>query len=253
MVARQHHVGDLGGDVVDPLLPQVPVGLVHHRDVTALGATLVRRLARRQRRVVALGVVAGGQLRRGAIVADGPVVLAGEHATVPVVGVAEVTAVPREAHAALGDGLDQLGIRAISVGVAHVVEHGDGEGRGAAGGGGGGEGEHRGRGGAVGRGNLVAVGRTGLEVLELDVMEELATLSSRDQRAGRRAVVAGSCQTVARVRGHVWRGRLTWTTCPWSCRSGSWSSRPSRWWGPRPGQRASGSGRSHRRGCTTAR
>lgn len=191
MVARQHHVGDLGGDVVDPLLPQVPVGLVHDRDVAALGAALVRRLARRQRRVVALGVVARGQLRRGAVVADGPVVLAGEHAAVPVVGVAEVAAVPREAHGPLGDGLDELGVGAVGVGVAHVVEHGDGEGGGAAGGGGGGEGEHGGGGGAVGRGDLVAVGGAGLEVLELHVVEELAALGGGDERAGRRAVVAG--------------------------------------------------------------
>jgi len=45
VVTRQDHVGDLGGDVVHPLLPQVPVGLIDDGDVTTLRTTLVRDLA----------------------------------------------------------------------------------------------------------------------------------------------------------------------------------------------------------------
>ena len=49
MVTGQDHVGDLGGNVVHPLLPQVPVGLVDDGDVTTLRTTLVGLLASRQR------------------------------------------------------------------------------------------------------------------------------------------------------------------------------------------------------------
>lgn len=49
VVTGQDHVGDLGGDVVHPLLPQVPVGLVDHGDVTTLRTTLVGHLARGKR------------------------------------------------------------------------------------------------------------------------------------------------------------------------------------------------------------
>lgn len=59
MISRKDHVWDFEGDIVEPLLPKIPICLVDHRDVTAKRTTLVGVFTRGEGRVVALGVVAG--------------------------------------------------------------------------------------------------------------------------------------------------------------------------------------------------
>nr|POE86430.1 hypothetical protein CFP56_46614 [Quercus suber] len=189
VVAGDGHVGDLAGELVHPLLPQVPVGLVEHAHVAAQGPALVRDLASGQRRLVLGGDGrAAGQLGRGAVVADGPVALTRQDAGVPVVGVGDVAAVPGEGEPLVG-GLDQLLVGAVGIGVAHVVEDGDGEGALVPGGVGGPEVQDVGGGGAVGGIDLVVVGGGGLQVVELDVVVELAALGDDDGGTGGRAVV----------------------------------------------------------------
>lgn len=89
VVTGQNHVGHFKRDTSQPLLPQIPVGLVKHTHIASLGTTLVRDFARRQRRFV---LVRDGsstwQLRASAIVADRPVILTGQDTRIPIVGVA---------------------------------------------------------------------------------------------------------------------------------------------------------------------
>lgn len=84
MVTGQDHVRHLQGDVVEPLLPEVPIRLVDHRDITAERAALAGVLALRDRRVVALWVITGWQLGASAVVADVPVAFAVENPLVPI-------------------------------------------------------------------------------------------------------------------------------------------------------------------------
>lgn len=84
VVAGQNHVRDFEGNVVEPLLPEVPVRLVDYRDVTAKRPALTGVFPLGQRCVVALRVVARWQLGAGAVVADIPVAFAVENTLVPV-------------------------------------------------------------------------------------------------------------------------------------------------------------------------
>lgn len=47
VVTGKNHVGDLGGDVGHPLLPEIPVGLVDDAHITTTGTTLASNLASR--------------------------------------------------------------------------------------------------------------------------------------------------------------------------------------------------------------
>lgn len=188
VVARQDHVGHLGRDRGHPLLPEIPVGLVQGRHVAASGRALGGDLALRQRRLV-LGRDAAGQLGAGAVVADGPAARAGDDAAVPVVGVADVAAVPGKGHTFVNS-LVQLLIGTGGVGVAHVVEDADAEALLATGGAGRLEAQDVGGSRAVGGRNLIVVGRIGLQVLDLDVVVVLAALGDGDLGARRRAGIA---------------------------------------------------------------
>ena len=192
MVSGQNHVGDLLGDVAHPLLPQIPVGLVDDAHVTTLGTTLVGDLALGKRLLVLGGDDTTRQLRAGAVVADGPGVLAGHDTGGPVISVTDVTAVPGEG--GFAGGLGQVLVSTLGVGVAHVVENSHGELGGVTGLAGSGEAQNLGLGCAIGGGDLVVVGLTRLEVGERDLVEELTALGDGlDLRAGRGTVVAGAC------------------------------------------------------------
>lgn len=86
MIARQNHVWYLDADIVEPLLPEIPICLIHYRDITAERATLVRYFTRWKRRVVALWEIARRQLGACAIVADIPITFALEDARIPICG-----------------------------------------------------------------------------------------------------------------------------------------------------------------------
>lgn len=86
VVAREDLVGDLGGDGGHPLLPQVPVVLVDDGEIAPLRTSLVGDLAGGQGdQILGRNGIAARELRRGAVVADGPVGLARQHARVPVI------------------------------------------------------------------------------------------------------------------------------------------------------------------------
>ena len=59
MVSGVDHVWDTGGDWVHPVLPQIPVGLVHGGEVTTFGTSLVGDLAGRQGVVEEVVIVTG--------------------------------------------------------------------------------------------------------------------------------------------------------------------------------------------------
>lgn len=170
------HVRDPVGDVAHPLLPQVPVGLVDGTHVSTLGTTLVCDLTLWEGRVVLDGNCTGsGEGSRGPVVADGPVARTWEDAGVPVISVGDVAAVPRKGDAIV-DGLEELLVGAASVGVPHVVEHGDGERFLVASWSGGGEAQDARGCRAVPAGDLVVVGLSRLEAGDLHLVEELAAL-----------------------------------------------------------------------------
>jgi hypothetical protein len=80
VVTRKDHIRHLGGDIDDPLLPEIPVGFVEDTHIAAQRATLVRDLSSGDR-------PAARELTGGAVVADGPVVCAMKDTRVPVVRV----------------------------------------------------------------------------------------------------------------------------------------------------------------------
>lgn len=127
MISRKNHIRHLSGNGVDPLLPEVPVRLVQHAHITTSGAALVGDLPMGNRDIVLSrnGEVLW-QLGRGAVVADGPVVLAWQDARLTVVGIANVASVLGK-RSALVDGLDQLLVCATGIGVSHIIQHGHGE------------------------------------------------------------------------------------------------------------------------------
>ena len=192
MVTRQHHVRDLSRQGIDPLLPQIPITLIQHAHIATLRAALVRDLAFGERhQVFRWDGESTGELGRRAVVADWPVILAREDAGVPVISIRDVSAVPGEGGAVV-NGLNQLLEGAAGVGVAHVIEHGDGKLAIGAGLARSGEAQYvRGR-GAIGSGDLVVVGGAGLQAGDLNLMEELTALGDgRDHGAWRGAVIAG--------------------------------------------------------------
>ena len=67
-----------------------------------------------------------GELGRGTVDADGPVGLARQDTGVPIISVRDVTTVPSKGNTAVGSS-DQVRVSATSVGISHVVQHGDAE------------------------------------------------------------------------------------------------------------------------------
>lgn len=196
MVTRQDHVGNLESDVVEPLLPQIPVGLIQHAHITTLRATLVGDFARGQGLLVLLWQRAtAGKCRTGAVVADRPVVGTSKYTRVPVIGVTEVTSVPGECSSFSGS-LDQLLVCAMSIGVSHIIQYSDAErtrvtGRTASL-----EAEDLRLGGAIGGRDLVVVGGVGLQTVNAHLVEELTALGDRlDLGAGRSTVVSKPVST----------------------------------------------------------
>lgn len=91
MVTGENHVGDLPRDISQPLLPQIPVGLVEDTHIASLGTALVGDLTRWQRLSVLIGDrPSPWKLRASAIVADGPVVCTRQDTRIPIIGVADL-------------------------------------------------------------------------------------------------------------------------------------------------------------------
>lgn len=176
VVTRQDHVGNLQSDVVEPLLPEIPVGLIQHAHITTLRATLIGDFASWQGLLVLLWErTTAWKCRTGAVVADGPVVGTSQDARVPVIGVTEVTSVPGKRSSFSGS-LDQLLVCAMSIGVSHIIQNSDAErarvtGRTASL-----EAEDLRLGGAIDGGNLVVVGGVGLQTVNANLVEELTAL-----------------------------------------------------------------------------
>jgi hypothetical protein len=128
VVTRQNHVRNLGGDGVHPLLPQIPVGLVQNRHITALRSTLVGDLTGRQWCVEVLSGVGRTTRKSGgaAVVTDRPGALTGQDTTVPIVGVRNITSMPGKSETILNSVAKVL-VSSMSVGVTHVVQHSDSE------------------------------------------------------------------------------------------------------------------------------
>ena len=180
------------------------------------------------------------------------------------------------------DGLVQVFIRAGCVGVAHVVDYGNGDLTVHASSATGGEAQDVRGGGAVGGGDLVVVRGVRLEAGNLDLMEVLAALGdSGDQGAGRGAAVAGIvscyCTAMGKLRGYKSRkeesrititkpvprqphlsqskrhtnknkntkyktSKLTYANTPSPSSPTRPSSRPTSHWGPHPIQTGSDNG-----------
>lgn len=107
------------------------------------------------------------------------------------VGVGDVATVPDKAHGSIVDLTKHGRIGSVGVGVAHIVDDGDGKRLRIASFRGRREGENIGLGGAVAGGDLVVVCLGAGEVLDLHIVEELAALCGGEQGAGRCAVVSG--------------------------------------------------------------
>lgn len=131
-----------------------------------------------------------GKSRTGAVVADRPVVSTRKNTRVPVISVTDVTSVPSERSSLIGS-LDQLLVCSVSVGVSHVVQHGDAERSRVTGRTTSLETEDIRLGSAVGGRNLVVVGGVRLQTVDANLMEELTALGDRlDLGARGSAVVA---------------------------------------------------------------
>lgn len=142
VVTGQNHVRQLETDIVHPLLPQIPVGLIDDAHVPSERTALVGFFTSWERCVVALWVVTRGQLTVGSIVADRPVVFARQHTIVPVVSVGDVATVPNKVDRVVEGGIKEVFVCPVGVGVPHVVDDGHAEGFGGASGGRRFEGEH---------------------------------------------------------------------------------------------------------------
>ncbi len=189
VIAGQNHVRDLDGQIVDPLLPQIPVALVQHAHIASLGATLVGNLACWQRNLVLVGHRGrAGQLGGCAIIADGPAILAGQDAGVPVVSVRDIASVPDKSNVVGGS--EKLLVRSLCVGVAHVVDNRHLEGVFVTGGFQSSKTKNARGSGAVCRLDAVVVSRIVLEVINLDVVEELTALRHDNIRARRSTIVS---------------------------------------------------------------
>jgi hypothetical protein len=99
VVAGEDHIRYLGSKSVRPLLPEIPIGFVQDTHITAKWASLVGNFSSRKRGKVILVIDnAAWQSRRSAIVANRPVRFAGKYSRVPVICVADITAVPGESN-----------------------------------------------------------------------------------------------------------------------------------------------------------
>jgi hypothetical protein len=200
MVTRNNHVRDLAGDVSHPLLPEVPVGFIQHTHITATRASLVRDFSSGKRGLVLVrDRTSSGKSRAGAVIAHGPVVSAGKDTGVPVIRVTDVTPVPRES-SSLRDSLENFTMGAMRVGVAHIVEHSNAEWSPITSGPSRREAQHFGLCGTIGTGDLIVVRGIRLQMLEGDLVEELAALGDRlDCRTGGCPVVPGSSISIVIV------------------------------------------------------
>lgn len=189
VVTWHDHVRNSGGDLVHPILPQVPVALVQDTHVATLRATLVGDLARRKRSVVLLrnGTVAW-ELGGGTVVAKGPVALARKNTRIPVVCVTDIATVPCESETVIHS-FGELLVRTLGICVAHVVQHGDAERTLAASIARSLEAQYLGSGGAVRCRDLVVVGGVRLQVRNLHVVVILAALRHCNLRTWWRTVV----------------------------------------------------------------
>lgn len=120
MITGKDHVRNLGGQRVDPLLPQIPVGLVQNTHITTLGSTLVRDFTLGQRRLVFRRNVATRELAVGAVVTDRPAVLTRQNPRVPIIRIAYITSVPSKGSSFFG-GFRQFLERTSTIGVAQIV------------------------------------------------------------------------------------------------------------------------------------
>lgn len=198
MVTRHDHIGYFESDIVEPLLPEIPVGFVQDAHVTAHGTTLIRDLASGERNLILGSDDAARELRAGAIVTDGPIIkIAWEDPRVGVVGVTDVTTVPGKRNT-LANGFEELSICTASVGVPHIVQHRDGELGRVTCGTGSGEAQHVRGGGAVSGRNPVVVCGVGFQVGELDFVEVLTALGDDDLGTGWGTVIAAreACKCV---------------------------------------------------------
>lgn len=190
VVTGQNHVRNLGGNITHPLLPQIPIRLVHGAHITTLGATLVGDFALGQGFLVLIRDGATtGQGSAGAVVADRPVILAGQNARVPVISITEVSTMPGKRGTLVG-GLNQILVSAMGVGVAHVVDDSHAELLMIASLLGGLETQDLRLSRAIGSRDLVIVGVASLEVVDGNLVKELTALGdSLDLRARRGAVI----------------------------------------------------------------
>lgn len=127
VVSWHDHVRNLRGHRIGPLLPQIPVGLVQHTHITTQWSSLAGNFACREGLEIVFVIHhAPRELRGGTVVADRPRAFAGQDAGIPIVRVADIATVPDKGNS-VGDGLLQFPHRARGVGVAHVVQDGNGE------------------------------------------------------------------------------------------------------------------------------
>lgn len=186
VVTRGNHVGDLCGDAVHPLLPDIPVGLVEGSGIAATrgasGGLLV--LGEGLEEVGLDGTFARGSAVGAGVADTVGTALAGEEAVVPVVGIGHVTAMSEEVNLAVFNALHHEIVRLAGVGIAHVVQDTEDERGLVASGVSRLERHDFGGCGAVGRLDLVEIGGRGLEAIDSDVVEELIARSNRaDLRA----------------------------------------------------------------------
>lgn len=167
---------DSHGNIIHPLLPEIPVGFIYYIHVTSLGTTLVGDFTRRERSQVFFGYrTRPRKSRAGAIVANIPVSLTGKDPRIPIISITEISTVPRKSETVVDRLVEHL-VGAVGVGVTHVIQDGHGKGALCAGGAAGGEAEGVGGGGAVGGLDHVVISCVVLEVFQFDVVEELAAL-----------------------------------------------------------------------------
>ena len=126
MVTRQYHVRNFESDIVGPLLPEIPVGFVQNAHVATQRTTLIGDLAGGERNLVLRGDNTARELGAGAIVADGPIICAGEDPRERVIGVTDVTTMPCESES-LVDSFEELRVCPAGISVSHIVQHRDGE------------------------------------------------------------------------------------------------------------------------------
>ena len=179
VVTGSNHVWHLGGDVVHPLLPDIPVSLVEGSGITTPRGASSWLLALRQRfKKIRLNGASAGGSAIGTVVANAArVILAGQQAVVPVIGVRQITTMGKEVNLVVADGLLHKAVGQTSVGVSHVIQNTKGVGGLITSSAGSLERHDVGGSGAVGSLDLVVVGGGRLEAVDGDIVEELVALS----------------------------------------------------------------------------